>query len=253
MRPVRPIFAPKGSPQILPFGHGLRSGRNAAKNRCVQADLFENARAFPAARFERRELGGKAFVDYDRCWLPPDQAAHTHQALVTELEWSQRPIKVFGREVLQPRLIAWAGHRPYKYSGQTLPPRRFGPVLAQLLRDVEAATELEFDHVLLNRYRDGQDHMGMHADDEPELGPNPQIAALSLGVARRFVLEPKPKKLRKRRVQLTLQPGSLLLMGGRIQHGWRHGVPKQTKVLDERINVTFRRLVGDVEGSFERP
>lgn len=189
----------------------------------------------------RRELGGGAWIDLDP-WLPEETVQTLHQALVDELEWSQRPIVVFGREVLQPRLIAWAGARAYRYSGQILPPRAFGPVLEGLCREVEETTGLAFDHVLLNRYRDGQDHMGMHADDEPELGENPQIAALSLGVRRRFVLEPKPKKLRKRRVSLSLEPGSLMVMGGRIQHGWRHGVPKQASVHEERVNVTFRLL-----------
>lgn len=193
--------------------------------------------------FERRELGGRSFIDYDASWLPADQATALQASLVAEVAWSQRPITVFGREVLQPRLIGWAGLKPYRYSGQTLAPRPFGPVLAQLLWAVEAATELSFDHVLLNRYRDGQDHMGMHADDEPELGESPQIAALSLGARRRFVLEPKPKKLRHKKVSMSLEHGSLLVMGGRIQHAYRHGVPKQGSVSDERINVTFRRLV----------
>lgn len=198
-----------------------------------------------AASFQRRELGGRSWLDYDPGWLDPEEAGALHAALVNELEWSQRPIVVFGREVLQPRLIAWAGERPYRYSGQVLPPRAPGPVLRGLIDAVQSATGLEFDHVLLNRYRDGQDHMGMHADDEPELGIDPQIAALSLGVRRRFLLEPKPKKLRKRKVNVTLEPGSLLVMGGRIQHAWRHGVPKQASVSEERVNVTFRKLCYD--------
>lgn len=198
-----------------------------------------------AVVFVRRELPGRAFLDYDRAWLCAEEMAATHAQLIEQVEWEQRPITVFGKEVLQPRLIGWAGDRPYRYSGQTLPPRRFGSALCSLLERVQAATGLEFDHVLLNRYRDGSDHMGMHADDEPELGPDPQIAALSLGAARRFVLEPKPKKLRHRKISMTLEPGSLLVMGGRMQHGWRHGVPKQPSAAGERINVTFRRLVSD--------
>ncbi|MEO1229249.1 MAG: alpha-ketoglutarate-dependent dioxygenase AlkB [Myxococcota bacterium] len=189
----------------------------------------------------RRELGGGAWIDVEP-WLPDEVARDLHGALVDELEWSQRPIVVFGREVLQPRLIAWAGDRPYRYSGQVLPAQPFGPVLDGLRRRVEERTSLTFDHVLLNRYRDGQDHMGMHADDEPELGEDPQIAALSLGARRRFVIEPKPKKLRKRRLSFSLESGSLMVMGGRMQHSWRHGVPKQASVENERVNVTFRLL-----------
>lgn len=200
----------------------------------------------------RRELGGRAWVEL-RPWLADEAASALHAALVEELEWIQRPIKVFGRDVLQPRLIAWAGVRPYKYSGQILPPQPFGPVLGDLRRQVELETGLAFDHVLLNRYRDGQDHMGMHADDEPELGEAPQIAAVSLGARRRFLLEPKPKKLRKKKVQLSLEHGSLMVMGGRIQHAWRHGVPKQASVSEERVNVTFRLLRYDPGEAPPRP
>lgn len=184
-------------------------------------------------------------MDYDPYWLSEERAIQLHQALVDELPWTQRPIKVFGKEVMQPRLIAWAGQRPYKYSGQILEPRPFGPVLKGLLEEVQEATGLSFDHVLLNRYRHGQDHMGVHADDEPELGESPQIAAVSLGAARRFVLEPKPKKLRSKKVVYRLQSGSLMLMGGRIQHAWRHAVPKQASLQEERINVTFRKILYD--------
>lgn len=190
----------------------------------------------------RRALGGRSWIDYHPRWLEPEEAAGLHAALIEELTWERRPIWVFGREVLQPRLIAWGGRRPYPYSGQVLAPRPLGTTLEQLVERVQAATGLRFDHVLLNRYRDGADHMGMHADDEPELGEEPQIAALSLGAARRFALEPKPKKLRKRRLSIVLENGSLLVMGGRMQHAWRHGVPKQASAIEERINVTFRLI-----------
>ncbi|MBX2810608.1 MAG: alpha-ketoglutarate-dependent dioxygenase AlkB [Myxococcales bacterium] len=195
--------------------------------------------------FERLTLGGNAWVDYDGSWLSYEHMKRLHRALVEEVAWSQRPITVFGKEVLQPRLIGWAGLCPYRYSNQTLAPKPYGPVLHALLRDIQAVTGLEFNHVLLNRYRNGSDHMGPHADDEPELGPSPQIAALSLGASRKFVLEPKPKKLRHRKVVMSLEPGSLMVMGGRIQHGWRHAVPKQLKVENERINVTFRKVIYD--------
>lgn len=191
----------------------------------------------------RKELGGKSWLDYDPAWLDAEAGSQLHQQLVEEVSWERRPITVFGKEVLQPRLIGWAGDKPYKYSGQVLEPRAFGPALQALLDRVNAETGLGFDHVLLNRYRDGADHMGMHADDEPELGEDPQIAALSLGAKRKLVFEPKPKKLRKKKLAVPLDHGSLLVMGGRIQHAWRHGVPKALRVEEERVNVTFRKLV----------
>ena len=174
----------------------------------------------------RTELGRGAFYDYDATWLSEDEARDLFGELIETIPWEQRAIRVFGREVMQPRLIGWAGDVPYRYSGQTLEPRPIPAPLKPILSAVRAACNVPFNHILLNRYRDGHDNMGMHADNERELGRNPVIAALSLGTARRFVLRPKNRNA-KHRARLTLDDGSLLVMGGNTQHTWRHGVPKQ--------------------------
>lgn len=192
---------------------------------------------------DRTDLGGRAWYAYQDRWIPDSELIHA--ALVEELTWEGRAIQAMGKSVMQPRLIAWASGVPYRYSGQTLEPRPFTPTTHDLLNAVMRHTGVPYNHVLFNRYRDGQDHMGMHADDEPELGRCPTIAALSLGVRRRFVLMPKRKGVRPRRVDLWLEPGSLLVMGGTIQHRFRHGVPKQASLQSERINVTFRLLVSN--------
>lgn len=189
---------------------------------------------------ERIRLDRTSWYDYDANWLGSAEQAELHAQLVRELDWQARPIRVFGREIMQPRLIAWAGGLPYRYSGQTLPPRPWTPALEALHARVFASTGVPYNHVLLNRYRDGRDHMGRHADDEPELGRDPTIAAVSLGVRRRFVIEPKR---RGRRINVWLEPGSLLVMGGRMQHHYRHAVPKEDRLTEERINVTFRYLI----------
>lgn len=109
-----------------------------------------------------------------------------------------------------------------------------------LRRRIETTCETRFNSVLLNLYRDGQDSMGLHSDDEPELGPDPLIASLSLGAGRRFVL--RHKTLTGKRHTLRLAHGSLLLMAGRTQHAWKHGLPKTKSVAEARINLTFRWL-----------
>jgi alkylated DNA repair dioxygenase AlkB len=149
---------------------------------------------------------------------------------------------VAGREIPQPRLMDWAGALPYRYSGQTLPPRELSPRLAALLARVAQATQAEFNHVVVNRYRDGRDTIGFHADDEPELGRSPLIASISLGAVRRFVLERKGR--RRSRKNLRLGHGSLLVMGGTCQHTWYHAVPKDAECQKERLNLTFRLLKG---------
>ncbi len=190
----------------------------------------------------RIALPGDAWIDHAPRWLAEDEATALLDALIRDQPWSQRPIVVFGREVLQPRLIAWAGELPYRYSGQVLEPRPLDGVLRALADRVAAEVGVPFNHVLLNRYRDGRDHMGWHADDERELGRDPVIAALSLGAPRKFHLHRKRNRRQKRHFRLG--HGSLLVMGGACQHTWRHCVPRMAGVQGERINLTFRWLKG---------
>jgi alkylated DNA repair dioxygenase AlkB len=163
-------------------------------------------------------------------------------ALRDELAWEQREIVLFGRRVLQPRLIAWAGALGYRYSGQTLEPRAPTPAIAALTTRVVRRTHVSFNHVLINRYRDGADSIGLHADDEPELGRDPVIATLSLGATRRFVVKPRRVRLGPSRA-LDVHHGSLLVMGGTCQRHYVHGVPRQAGAAAERISLTFRRLL----------
>jgi alkylated DNA repair dioxygenase AlkB len=190
----------------------------------------------------RKELRAGAWVEYLPGWLSEADADHAMEVLSQELEWEQRPILVFGREIMQPRLNAWAGELAYKYSGQTLEPRPWHPMLTDLLQRVNAATGASFNHALLNLYRDGRDKIAMHADNEPELGKDPFIAALSFGATRDFVLSYKRKRRRKHTI--ALGHGSLFLMGGTIQHTWRHALPGRQECKEPRINLTFRRLLG---------
>jgi alkylated DNA repair dioxygenase AlkB len=149
---------------------------------------------------------------------------------------------MFGRELREPRLTAWFGEADYTYSGRTVRASPWPSCLASLRARVERAAATSFNAVLLNLYRDGRDSMGLHSDDEPELGPDPMIASVSLGGARQFVLVPKKKSARRQGgYELQLTHGSLLVLTGACQHHYRHGVPKQPGFAHERINLTFRR------------
>jgi len=190
----------------------------------------------------RIPLASGAWLDYDPAWLSPAEADQALGALRDELAWEQREIVLFGRRILQPRLIAWAGELGYRYSGQTLEPRAFTPAAQRLLARVRAQTGVLFNHVLVNRYRSGEDSMGLHADDEPELGPDPVVAIVSLGTARRLVIKPRRKADRARH-DLELGHGALVVMGGTCQRHYVHGVPRQAGIQGERISLTFRRLL----------
>ena len=167
------------------------------------------------ANSQRIELGNDSWFQYEPQWLAAEEAASFMQRLISVCAWEQREIVLFGRKVMQPRLIAWAGEVPYRYSGQTLEPRGFDPALAVLLdRLNRAADDHGFNHVLINRYRDGRDSMGMHADAEPELGPDPAVASLSLGATRTLTIAPRIKGAHETR-RLEMEHGSLVWMGGR--------------------------------------
>jgi alkylated DNA repair dioxygenase AlkB len=161
--------------------------------------------------------------------------------LVAESAWRQEEITVYGKAYRQPRLSAWYGDLGYSYSGIRLQPEPWTATLQALRQRVETLTGHDFNSVLLNYYRDHNDRMGMHSDDEKELGPQPVIASLSLGEARSFVLRHKTRK--DLTIKLPLPAGSLLLMSGDLQRHWRHGINAQRQACGARINLTFRRII----------
>ena len=163
------------------------------------------------------------------------------QVIMKDTVWRQEEITVYGKPYLQPRLSAWYGDLAYSYSGIRLEPVPWTPILLDIKSRVEALVKLEFNSVLLNYYRDQNDSMGMHSDDERELGPQPAIASLSLGEERSFLLKHKSRKDLKT-VKLALPAGSLLLMKGDTQKYWRHGINKEKQPCGPRINLTFRNI-----------
>lgn len=166
--------------------------------------------------------------------------------LMAMVPWETHSIRLFGRTVASPRLSCWIGDpgAGYTYSRTHFEPRPWPASLAALRARLEAACGARFNSVLANLYRDGNDSMGWHSDDEPELGLQPVIASLSLGVTRAFRLRRKlPRGTAATpadTVQLQLSHGSLLRMGGATQQLYRHEVPKTRRVTDGRINLTFR-------------
>lgn len=171
-----------------------------------------------------------------------DEATRLLDELRSGIDWQHEEVVVFGQRRRVPRLVAWHGDPAarYTYSGTLHEPLRWTPPLLQARARVEELAGRQFNAVLLNRYRDGRDGMGWHADDEPELGSDPVIASVSLGAARRFCLRHRRRKDAK--LELRLPHGSLLLMSGATQQHWVHALPKTASAVAERINLTFRRV-----------
>ena len=172
--------------------------------------------------------------------LARDVADECFRQLRREVDWQQEEIVLFGVKRLVPRLVAWYGDvdAVYRYSGVEHRPLPWIAPLTELKGLAESLCGQPFNSVLLNLYRDGRDGMGWHADDEPELGPDPAIASLSLGATRRFRM--RHRRHRDQTVAIDLEHGSLLLMQGATQHHWLHALPKTSRPAGERINLTFR-------------
>ena len=186
-------------------------------------------------------LEGGGTVQFREAWLPAEVASQVLRSLRDEIPWRQNHVVICGKRVAEPRLSSWHGDEDafYTYSRELHRPAPWTPALRIVREALERDLGVGFNSVLANRYRDGRDAMGMHADDEKELGPEPRIASVSLGMTRAFVLAPKKGKPGVKQ-ELRLTHGSLLIMGGPLQRDWKHGVPREQHVFEERINLTFR-------------
>lgn len=179
----------------------------------------------------------------DEHFFNPSTSLLYFEKLLKEICWKQKEIKIFGKAVLEPRLTAWHGNpgATYTYSGISMTPLPWSQALLEIKTKIEIFCGSTFNSVLLNLYRDQSDSMGMHSDDEKELGENPVIASVSFGATRKFVLKQRSSK--KPALAYLLRSGSLLIMQGKTQHLWKHGVPKETKPCGARINLTFRKIL----------
>ena len=185
-----------------------------------------------------------ADILYARHFDPGQSAETLLQELIETTPWKSESIVLWGKTYAQPRLSAWYGddESHYTYSGLTLAPLPWTATLLRVKQRVEHLTAARFNSVLLNYYRNGQDSMGLHSDDEPELGSQPVIASLSVGAERTFILRHKTKRNLKP-LRMALASGSLLLMQGETQKHWKHGIEKEKSPCGPRINLTFRRIV----------
>ena len=187
-----------------------------------------------------------------------DESERYLRTLKEEVDWKSERITMFGRSLALPRMTAWFGDpgMGYGYSGIFVEPVGWTRTLLGIRARIEEVTSSTFNSVLLNYYRDGRDSVSWHSDDEPELGSDPVIGSVSFGSERPFYLRHKGARVRKSgqaRLQLTLSlpDGSYLEMGAGIQRNWTHQLPKRPKLTEERINLTFRRILS--RGSSSMP
>lgn len=192
---------------------------------------------------ERLRIPG-ADVVYHRRFLPASGAGDMLRRLIERIPWRRDNIVLWGRSVPQPRLTAWYGDpgRSYTYSGLTLDPLPWTDDLDLLRAMAEGVADARFNSVLLNYYRDHNDSVELHSDDEPELGATPTIASISLGETRTLTFKPKTRKDWEP-MRIALESGSLLVMKGDTQRNWRHAIAKERRPCGPRVNLTFRRIL----------
>lgn len=207
-----------------------------------------HGRLFYAQDFIRPAVSDRtvAYFLENRQNLPPntDWAALSAQELAQiefdNIAWKQDTIQLYGKSFPLPRLTSWYGDagKSYTYSGIRSEPNPWNKGLLYLKERVEEVAGQTFNSVLLNWYRNGEDHLAWHTDDEKDLGTNPTIASLNFGQPRDFMLRLNEDHACK--LTIPLVHGSFLLMAGALQHHWQHCVPKRKKIKASRFNLTFR-------------
>lgn len=200
-------------------------------------DLFSLDRQFEPIQMPDSDISILRMIEMP---LPYDQIL---RKLIDQTIWRQESVNIYGKHHQQPRLVSLYGDpgKKYDYSGISLMPFQWTDLLREIRRRVEDCTDAHFNAVFLNLYRDHNDSMGFHSDDERELGKNPVIASVTFGATRVFLLKHKFRKelpLQK----VPLEAVSVLLMRGETQHFWKHGINKQKEPCGPRVNLTFRTL-----------
>lgn len=202
----------------------------------MQTDLFPSK--YPIERL----TCDPSLMDYGPLFEPPE-ATRISERLLEEIPWRHDTAYLYGRHIVTKRQVAWFadGDFNYNYSNTARRPLPWTLLLLDLKAHVSAACGYNYNSVLLNFYRDGSEGMGWHSDNEKELGDAPNIASLSFGAIRRFDMRHKSTG---ETIQIPLDHGRLIVMKGKSQSHWKHQVPKQLRVKEPRINLTFRNYIG---------
>ena len=164
------------------------------------------------------------------------------QSCLHDLNWETGFIKIFGKTHQIPRLQSWYADDgiEYTYSGKKLQRHNWNKTLIEIKQEIESITSIKFNSVLANLYRNGNDSMGLHSDNEKELGINPVIASLSLGESRDIHFKHKNMKTS---INIPQTSGQLIVMYGQTQKYWKHEIKKTKKLKKPRINLTFRNII----------
>jgi len=183
-------------------------------------------------------------IKYYENYFNTDESVSYLAKLRKDIRWRSKTATVWGKKVVMKRKIAWYGDegKSYTYSGLTVHPNKWNDTLLSIKEKIEIVSPIRYNSVLLNEYSNGEVGIGWHSDDEKELGRNPIIGSVSFGANRDFFLKHKTDKSLDK-ISINLKSGSLLLMFGNTQHHWKHAIPKRKMEKNQRINLTFRKII----------
>ena len=205
-------------------------------------DLFSNDDLFSTDEVKKKvfDLPDAEVVLYENLFTK-EESNKLFKSLIEAIKWQQDQIKFYGKLIDLPRLTAWYGvnDKPYTYSGIPMNPNPWNEDLLFIKKRIEKKANVDFSSCLLNYYRNGKDSVNWHQDNEKELGQNPVIGSVSFGETRPFQLKHLDREDLEK-VDIHLSHGSFLLMKGTTQHYWKHQIPKTTRDIKARINLTFR-------------
>ena len=207
----------------------------------MQANLFDGDET--STHVIKHSIGNAQLIEFPHLFETAE-ANQMLETLIADIPWRQESLRIAGKVRAIPRLQCWMGDKgsDYGYSGVRLTPYPWHNTVKVIHDRVADSSGSTFNSALINFYRNGEDSVAWHADDEAELGDSPVIASVSLGAQRVFELKQK-HQLPAKKFKLTLRHGSLLIMSGTMQQHWLHQLPKVKGLQEPRINLTFRNII----------
>ena len=159
-----------------------------------------------------------------------------YDILLNNTPWREYEMPMYDKMVTAPRMIAWYDESDSKFGKSNWPKE-----LIAIKTRVENETQIHFNAVLLNLYRNGKDSVSWHTDKTQSENKDMNIASVTFGETRMFRLRHKLLKYIPQ-VEIPLHHGSFLLMAGKTNSFWEHQVPKTARDVLPRINLTFRQV-----------
>lgn len=189
-------------------------------------------------------LSNKGTVNYYGKIFTEEQSEIYYVKLLNEVNWKHDVIKMFGKEIVTKRKVAFLGSEgiSYKYSGKNKTAENWLKFILEIKSTVEEISGENFNACLLNYYHNGSEAMNWHSDNEKEILKHSAIASVSFGAERKFGFR---NNFTKEEISLILENGSLLIMKDETQIYWKHKLYIESKITQPRINLTFRMIVND--------